>query len=161
MPGVAERSAATVRRLRPIIGVDVDGVIAVDIPARTPVHAYRVTAWGRWRRDILVPTSAGAALAALSQVADIVWISAWGHVAPGVLTPLLGLDPATQTWPFLPTQFGKAQALADYSGGRRWALINDDMEGEAAPPGGFTVVVDAHVGIAGVDVDDVIRQLLA
>lgn len=159
MTDVVETNAMPPRGARPVVGIDVDGVIAVANPARTPVHAYRVSAWGRWSREILVPVAASATLARLAQVADLVWISAWGHVAPGVLTPLLDLDEGSEAWPYLPTQFGKAQALADYAHGRRWALIHDDVDNATAPAEGLIVVVDPHVGIAEVDIEDLIRRL--
>lgn len=140
-----------VTTMRPVLGLDVDGVIAVEPPPHVEVNPVRVTAWGRWTREVLVPASARRIVAELSDSYEIVWVSAWGHNAHTSLAPVLGLE--GDTWRFLPVQFGQAAAVSRYARDRPWALINDgtDFKVQSGTPGAI-VHVNAHRGIDDVEV---------
>jgi len=142
---------------RPILGLDIDGVVAVEAPPGADVHEVRVSAWGRWNRSVLVPTEARDVVAELAEVYDIVWVSAWGHNAHTSWATELGIQ--GDKWPFLPVQFGQAWAVANYALDRPWALVNDGTDqNEQAPTDGAIVHVDAHKGLADLDVQSLIRH---
>ncbi len=142
---------------RPVIGLDVDGVLTLETPALTEAHLRWVSAWGRWRRAVVVPDLAACAVQYLSEYAEIVWVSAWGHNAHAALRETLGLPEAP--WSYLPVQFGQASALAAYAGPRPWALIHDGTDQAPARSEGIVVSVDARRGIAEIDPEALIHRL--
>jgi hypothetical protein len=144
----------------PVLGIDVDGVIALDEPALTPCVSESVSAWGWWRREICVPVGAADIVARLAEHFEIVWVSAWGHNAHTALTPVLGLP--VKPWTFLPVQFDKAAAVAEYAGDRPWLLIADPV-GERGPAASdaHVIEVDPAIGIAAVSVDDLLARAAA
>ncbi len=142
---------------RPFLGLDIDGVIVVEPPAATDVREVRVTAWRRWNRRVLVPRQASEIVAELADVYEIVWVSAWGHNAHTSWASELGIRGGR--WPFLPVQFGQAAAVARYAGARPWALVNDGTDRDVrAPSKGAIVHVDAHKGLADLDVATLISD---
>ncbi|HTX07388.1 MAG TPA: hypothetical protein VME22_02190 [Solirubrobacteraceae bacterium] len=142
----------------PVVGLDVDGVIALDEPVATPTLDFTVSAWGRWRREIRVPVQAADVVARLAEVCEIVWVSAWGHNAHTALAPILHLP--ERPWLFLPVQFDKPSALARYAGERPWVLIEDSVGGGADGAfGGHVVLVDPTRGIAEIDADDLCARV--
>jgi hypothetical protein len=56
-----------------------------------------VSAFGKWRREVLIPDGAPATLRRLAELFDCVWTGAWSHNAHPALRPVLSL-PATP-WP--------------------------------------------------------------
>lgn len=144
---------------RPVLGLDVDGVIAVEPPSHVEADPVWVTAWGRWTREVLVPASARRIVAELSDSYEIVWVSSWGHNAHTSLAPVLGIE--GDVWRFLPVQFGQAAAVSRYAGDRPWALINDgtDLNELSGTPGAI-VHVDAHRGISDVEVAALLDRTL-
>lgn len=143
---------------RPIVGLDVDGVVALEAPAAVATETWRVSAWGWWTRTITVPVGARDVIARLAEGADLVWISAWGHNAPTALREALDLGDVPGV--FLPVQFAKADALRRYAGGRRWALIHDGTSAESDDDA-VLVQVDPRRGLADVDPAAVLRALLS
>ncbi|MGW3995202.1 hypothetical protein ACWEF6_17080 [Amycolatopsis sp. NPDC004772] len=133
---------------RPVLGLDVDGVLALAEPAATPATEHRVSAWGRWSRTIRVPVSASATVRRLAGEFEIVWVSAWGHNAHTALREALDLP--DEPWRFLPVQFGKARAVAAYAGDRPWGLIHDGVDDDSSDDG-LVVCVDPHCGLDQVD----------
>jgi hypothetical protein len=142
-------------RARPVLGLDVDGVIALVPPARVPSHELRVDAWGRWERTIVVPDAARPAIERLARDFEIVWVSAWGHNAHTSLRDALGLP--EQPWRFLPVQFAKAQAVAAYAAGRPWLLVHEGVDEDSARLGEHVVHVDPSCGIGAVDPGELTR----
>jgi len=144
--------------ITPVVGLDVDGVIALDEPVATPTFDCTVSAWGRWRREIRVPVQAADVVARLATRFEVVWVSGWGHNAHTALASILDLP--EKPWLFLPVQFDKPSALARYAGERPWVLIEDDAGGGADGVfGGHVVLVDPTRGIAEIDPDELIARV--
>jgi hypothetical protein len=138
------------REFRPVAALDVDGVFALQDPA-VPVREESVSAYGKWRRRILVPDNARELIGELGELFDCVWISAWSHTAHPALREALGLP--SVPWDFLPVQFHKLDAIRRYAVGRPWVLIDDsidDLGDEPAPGDGILCRVDSRRGIADV-----------
>lgn len=154
-------SASEPATSRPLLGLAVDGVLALSETPSVEVVRERVTADGRWAREINVPADAATKIAELGAFFDIVWITAWGHTAHTCLQRVLDLPSAP--WPYLPVQFDKARALARHAEGRPWALIHDGSDTYPYQDAdGVQVVVDADRGLTDVDCPvliDTIRQL--
>lgn len=142
--------------MKPFCFLDVDGVVVLEHP-EVPVTAQSVSAFGRWRRDVLVPAAAPAILHRLGQRFDCVWIGAWSYNAHPALRGVLDL-PATP-WPWIGVQFHKLEAIRAHADGRPWVWIDDDIDDLGAqpdPPDGVLVRVDPRRGIADVDPDALI-----
>ncbi|MPY56544.1 hypothetical protein [Streptomyces spongiae] len=118
---------------RPVLGLDVDGVLVFTEPVGTPATEHHVTAWERRERNISAPVTAPAIIELPARDLEIVRVSAWGHNAHTALHEALEL-PATP-WRSLPVQFDKARALAANAGDRPWMPI-DDGGREAAEAAG-------------------------
>ncbi|MPY56540.1 HAD domain-containing protein [Streptomyces spongiae] len=141
---------------RPVLGLDVDGVVVLTEPFATAVTEHRVSAWGRWGRIVSVPATAPAIIGRLARDFEIVWVSAWGHNAHTALREALGLPDVP--WRFLPVQFGKARAVAAYAGDRPWALVHDGLDDEPSESG--TVVrVDPRRGLDQVDAEKLVEAV--
>lgn len=140
---------------RPVLGLDVDGVLVLEDPPDIQTQHVRLSAWGRWSRDVEIPLSAQETVAELASTFEIVWVSAWGHNAHTSLATALGLP--DETWTFLPVQFGQALAIAEYAQGRPWALVNDGTDRDVqAPSEGVVVHVNPHRGLADLDVGSLV-----
>ncbi|GAB3200125.1 hypothetical protein GCM10027062_18690 [Nocardioides hungaricus] len=145
---------------RPVIGLDVDGVIALAEPPLVAARDHDVSAWARWRRRIRVPVGAASTVRALAERYEVVWVSAWGHTAHSALRPVLDLP--EQPWPFLPVQFAQAAALADWADGRPWLLIHDGVDDAVTPEQERHVLqVDPRRGIGDVSIEDVAAAIEA
>ncbi len=146
---------------KPLLMLGISGVIALDGRAEVPATRVRLTAWGKWAREVTVALDAAAKVAALSERFQIVWASEWGHVAHEAFCEVLNLprDP----WPFLPVQFDKLPAIENYAGRRRWAWIDEPAADLARPvpssAGGVVLRVDPAVGISSVDPDGLIHAV--
>ncbi|MFJ8061307.1 hypothetical protein [Streptomyces sp. NPDC096142] len=146
---------------KPLLMLGVSGVIALEDPV-VPVRTVRLTAWGRWAREVAVPEVAPDRLAALAELFQVVWVSEWGHVAHEAFREVLRL-PRTP-WPFLPAQFDKLPVIRDYAGGRPWAWVDEpvtDLAGATPSPApGVVVRVDPGAGISEVDPSGLVREVL-
>ena len=139
--------------MKPICALDVDGVVALENPD-VPITRRTVSALGRWRRELLVPDGAAQTVRRLGELFDCVWIGAWTYNAHPALRLALGLPEVS--WPFIPVQFHKVEAIRGYADGRPWLLIDDgidDLGVVADPADGLLVRTDPRRGLAGVDPD--------
>ncbi len=139
--------------------LDVDGVVVLEHP-EVPVTRKTVSAFGKWRREVLIPDGAPATLRRLAELFDCVWVGAWSHNAHPALRSALHLPAAP--WPWIPVQFHKPAAIRAYAGGRPWALIDDgidDLGPVPDPPDGLLVRVDPHRGLADVDPEALAARL--
>jgi hypothetical protein len=146
-------------RDRPVAVIDVDGVLVLERPV-VPVGRHVVSAYGRWSREVLVPTAAPARLRELTEHFELVWAGAWSHMAHSALRDVLQLPP--DPFPFLPVQFHKLPAIRRHAAGRRWLLIDDgihDLGQVPDPDDGLLVPVDSTRGIVDVRPADLLRQL--
>ncbi|MEU6141999.1 hypothetical protein ABZ848_16735 [Streptomyces sp. NPDC047081] len=144
---------------RPVAALDVDGVVVLEHP-EVPVERRSVSAYGRWRREVLVPRVAAARLARLAEFFDCVWVSAWSHTAHPALREALGLP--EQEWPWLGAQFDKLPAIRDFAAGRPWIWIDDgidDLGVRPDPPDGLLVRVRPGHGLADVDPEALFKKL--
>lgn len=145
--------------MRPLVFLDVDGVVALEDP-EVPVEVHTVSAHGRWRRTIQVPSGARDTLAELGRGADCVWASAWSHTAHPALRAALDLP--AQPWPWVPVQLHKLGALRAFAAGRPWAWVDDGIDDLGVlpdPPDGVLVRVDPHRGITDVSVPALLARL--
>ena len=137
---------------RPVLALDIDGVLALDNP-QVPVVRRTVKRIRKWRRDLLIPVDAPRILRRLAEDFDCVWASAWAHTAHPALRDALSLP--QPPWPWIGVQFNKASAVRDFAAGRPWVLIDDGTDvlgGHPLPdPAGLTVHVRPDLGIAEVD----------
>lgn len=145
---------------RPLVAIDVDGVIALDPGATVARTRHVVAAWGKWRREIEVADGTAQALRALASRCEVAWASAWSYTAHEALRPVLELpeDP----WHFLPCQFDAATIVAQYAAGRAWAWVTADAASsgqEAEADGGIVAVVDDRRGLPSLDLDELLRRL--
>ena len=146
--------------MKPVCALDVDGVVVLDQP-QVPVHHATVSAFGRWRREVLVPDGATATLRRLGKLFDCVWVGGWSHNAHPALA--VALDLPTPPWPFIPVQFHKLAPIRAYAAGRPWVWIDDsidDLGPVPDPPDGLLVRVDSRRGLTDV-VPDALAVLLA
>ena len=151
--------AATSSDPRPLVAIDVDGVIAVDEDATVPCTAYDVSAWQKWRRRVLIPDGSAEILRTLSERCEPAWATAWSYDAHEALRDALSLP--AEPWIFLPAQFHAENAIASYAGGRPWAWIteSDGAPGRSRREGGLIVAVDPRRGLPSIDLDSLLREL--
>jgi hypothetical protein len=151
--------AATSSDPRPLVAIDVDGVIALDEDPAVPCTAHEVSAWRKWRRRILIPDGSTEVIATLSEHCEPAWASAWSYDAHEALRDALSLP--REPWTFVPAQFHAEDAIAAYAGGRPWAWITEAVGLPAASSrqGGLIVAVDPRRGLPSIDVAAVLRHL--
>ncbi len=144
---------------RPLIAIDVDGVIAVDEGSSVPFTPHDVTAWRKWRRRVLIPDGSAEVIRRLSDHCELAWATAWSYNAHEALREALSLP--AEPWTFLPAQFHAEEAIAAYAGGRAWAWITDasGAPGQSRRQGGLIVAVDSRRGLPSIDVEAVLREL--
>jgi hypothetical protein len=146
---------------RPLVVLGISDVIVLESAPTVPTSRHRVSAWGRWTREVDIPDAAPAIIRDLGERFDIVWASEWGHNAHTAFRDALQLpeDP----WPFLPVQFDKLAAIRRYAQGLPWAWIDGsvvDLDEDAASlTDGVIVRVDPSQGIAGVDAEALADQV--
>ena len=116
---------------RPILAVDVDGVISLfgfdEPPDRTVARFELIDGMVH-----CISTAAGQRLQRLSQLYDLVWATGWEDRANDLLPTLLGLPEL----PYLTfdgaARFGSAHwklaPLQDYSSGRPMAWVDDSFD---------------------------------
>ncbi|MFD5213948.1 hypothetical protein [Microbacterium sp. NPDC058345] len=146
---------------RPLLVLGVSDVIVIEGEPAVPVTVHRLSAWGRWVRDVAIPDAAARKLHELAEDFEIVWASEWGHNAHTAFREPLGLP--EEVWPFLPVQFDKLAHIRRYAAGLPWVWVDSPLADLNAPPpecdDGIVVRVDPAVGILGLDIDDLRRRV--
>lgn len=140
---------------KPVLALDVDGVVALDANPAVPVERVSVSAYGRWRRELLIPEGAPELLARLAADYELVWATAWGSSAHGALREALRLG--DEPWPFVPVQFAKADAVRRHAAGRPWVLVEEAMGEPGQQPDGVDgaiLRVSPTRGVADLDPDE-------
>jgi hypothetical protein len=146
---------------RRVCALDVDGVVVLHKP-EVPVTRETVSAFGKWRRDVLVPAGAAATIRRLTELFDCVWVGAWSHNAHPALRPALSLP--AEPWPSIPVQFHKLDAIRAYAAGRPWVWIDDSIDDLGPIPGqpdGLLVRVSPRRGLADIDPDTLAARIAA
>lgn len=161
--------------LRPVIALDVDGVVnagptEATVPHRVHVPAERVPkspfirGYGATDMDVVVhldPT-VGAWITGLRRHADVYWATTWEHLANEVLAPLLGVDPLplAMTVANNPPRFGyardadsvgwKASVLRERFNGRPLVWIDDGAwDPPMCPPANLPAPEERGPGTGG------------
>lgn len=76
---------------RPLLLIDVDGVLALRNPRTDGYQLHRVVSSIGEVHELWLNPTHGVALTILAQVYDIVWATGWEHDAPRTLGPLLSI----------------------------------------------------------------------
>jgi hypothetical protein len=120
-------------RLRPLLLVDIDGVLSVYDVEACPEGYEEFQLFADDPEPSLLCRAHARWLAELARAFDLVWASAWGLQANERLRPVLGLDPLPfvpmPPIPFDPTE--KVPAIEAYIGDRPAASL-DDLSGDEA-----------------------------
>ncbi|MCR2817409.1 hypothetical protein NQ166_01020 [Microbacterium sp. zg.Y1090] len=145
---------------RPLVVLGISDVVVIEGSASVPVTTHRVSAWGRWVRDVAIPDDAAARIARLADRYEVVWASEWGHNAHTAFAAALQLP--DEPWPFLPVQFDKIDRIRAYAKGLPWAWIDGpvvDLHATDGVDDGIVIRVDPASGISGVDLEALDAQL--
>lgn len=119
------------RPLRPLLLVDVDGVVNCfgNLGATTVSFEREFVALDRF--TIRVPLGAGAALRLLSATFECVWATTWQEHAPAEIGRRIGVG---ESWPWVPLDDDRADAMAHklaavdrFAGDRAIAWIDDEL----------------------------------
>jgi hypothetical protein len=129
---------------RPVIAVDVDGVLNPHQPSRAAAlgyepHDYDGPGPGGQPASGMVwlHPDHGPWLRELAERADLVWCTSWGRVAADVIAPRLGLPdmPVIDVADFAGVRFGhqgKLGPLYAWTGDRPLAVLDDEFGGKDA-----------------------------
>lgn len=154
-------SGAMTTAPRPIVALDVDGVLNADafpdvhelvIPVADQPRSPFLRGGGQveMRLTIHIDPALGPWITALREHADVVWATTWENAANVHLAPLLGIDPLPVAVSVAehPPRFGyvknadsagwKASALRDQFPGRPLVWVDDNAWGYRARPYDFT-----------------------
>lgn len=144
---------------RPLVALDVDGVIALDTPPAVPATSHDVTAWGKWRRRVTIGDGTAEVIRTLAAHCEIAWATAWSYNAHEAFRDVLALP--SDPWPFLPVQFDAATTIATYAGARRWAWITETTArpGTSAHGAGLIVTVGPRHGLPSIDTSALLTRL--
>lgn len=160
---MSKYEALAPRRDKPLLILGISGVVILDDGAAVPTSSHRVSAWGRWVREVQIPDDAARRIRELSASFEIVWASEWGHNAHTALRDALGLP--EEPWPFLPVQFGKIDMITHYTAGWPWVWVDEEIVDVAGPAPvddtGVVVRVDPRLGICAVDAEQLLAALAA
>lgn len=150
---MAGYSARPPRGDRPLAVIGICDVIVLEALPAVPVRTHRISAWGRWVRDVTIPEVAPQRIRELAAHFEIVWASEWGHNAHTAFRTALNLP--EEPWPFLPVQFDKLTAIRNYAVELPWIWIDGpyaDLHDTGSLDAGGTIIrVDPRRGIADVD----------
>jgi hypothetical protein len=141
---------------RPLLFVDVDGVINTDLP-HVPVTRHEIEEpssirnkdGSPIRRFVVLPEGIERRIATLAEQFDMVWCTTWFHAANRHFSSLLN-QPA---WPVVSYSDGKLDPLMTFADGRPWAFVDDDVDYElraATMPisdNGLIVRIDPRTGL--------------
>jgi hypothetical protein len=144
---------------RPLVAIDIDGVIVLDDPPEVDATLHEVTAWGMWRREVRIAVGTAEMIHQLADRCEVAWATAWSYNAHEALRDALSLP--AEPWAFLPVQFHAEAAVAEYARGRRWAWITESAAGpgEAPRDGGVIIAVDPRRGLPSVDLTSLLTEL--
>ncbi|MFI8634226.1 hypothetical protein ACIGEP_16715 [Microbacterium sp. NPDC077663] len=148
---------------KPICVLGISDVVVLEDEPTVPVTVHRVSAWGKWSRDVAIPDAASRKLAELAEAFDVVWASEWGHNAHTALRGVLDLP--AEPWPFLPVQFDKIDAVRRYADGLPWVWLDSRVvdlqikDPDEHRHGEIIVRLDPSEGIAGLDVAELIARV--
>jgi hypothetical protein len=144
---------------RPLIAIDIDGVIALDDPPEVAATTHAVSAWGKWRREVAIADGTAETIGMLAGRCEIAWASAWSYTAHEAFRDALSLP--AEPWTFLPAQFHAEAAIAEYAAGRRWAWIIESAAGSGLSwrYDGLIVSVDPRRGLPSIDTDALLKEL--
>ncbi|WP_223693884.1 hypothetical protein [Leifsonia poae] len=138
--------------LKPLLVLGVTNVVALDDVPAIPADRMRVSAAGKWTREVYIPRGTAGLVAGLATRYSIVWASEWGPNAHIALHDVLDLP--DRPWPYLPVQFDKIGFIQRFAAGRRWVWVDDpvvDLGELPTAEGGTVLRVDPLVGLVGVD----------
>lgn len=161
-----QRSGESPERVaaRPILFVDVDGVISLFDLA----DSARPRGALHWIDGVehCIPAELPIRLERLSRRFELVWATGWEHRANERLAPLLGLAELPTLTFDGPAVFGTARwkldAIGDYAGQRPAAWVDDSLDGEclewARRRSAPTLVIRAEsaVGLTEAHVDELL-----
>jgi hypothetical protein len=87
---------------RPLVAIDIDGVIALDNPPEVAATLHEVTAWGMWRREVRIAVGTAEMIHQLADRCEVAWATAWSYNARArrltpSARPFLGGGPATRS----------------------------------------------------------------
>ncbi len=119
---------------RPVIGLDVDGVLSPDVSSKQRSHLWyhekwrrRAVRWGLGVSQLIVNPDVAITLQRIAHDtgAELVWATHWNqhandHVAPLITLPQLPVI-ETPAWPSL-----KAPAVVEWSAGRPLVWFDDE-----------------------------------
>lgn len=132
---------------RPVLALDVDGVVNADVGEERPVTIsaagqpdspfFRSSHGVDVQGSVFLVPGVGAWIRQMLEVADVVWATTWEDLANEVVAPLLGIDPLPVACRVAehPPKFGwvrngnpeawKADVLAQRFAGRPLAWVDD------------------------------------
>jgi hypothetical protein len=153
---------------RPILFVDVDGVISVF---GFPADQAELSGPFHWIDGIAhcIPDAVGSRLERLAERYELVWATGWEEKANEYLPLILGLSPRELPWlgfdgrAVFGTAHWKLEAIEEYAGERPAAWIDDSLDEDcvawadarAAPT--LLVRTDSAVGLT----DEQVERLLS
>lgn len=147
---------STVEAVKPILYLDVDGVICLwDEPACEVEEKQALDRMG----PVVVPTGTKRRLEQLEAEFDVVWATAWRGRARTALAPVLEVG---TEWEHLPYHNLKLPEIVKDAAGRDFAFVDDDADweleqlGNIVPEGSLTLNTDPRVGLC----DETVKTLL-
>lgn len=123
-------SCQTDRMRRPLLLLDVDGVLAVKRPTDQAFQRHSITSSVGHVHEVWLNPSHGAALSAVADIYDVVWATGWETDAPRALAPLLSIPdfPVIEfaQRPRLGTRLDKLPDIKRLAADRPTAWVDDD-----------------------------------
>jgi hypothetical protein len=152
---------------RPILAVDVDGVISLfgfDAPlSEAPGRFHLIDGIAHCISDV-----AGDELARLGEVYELIWATGWEERANDKLPRILGLPGELPCLHFdgrarFGTAHWKLEAIDEYAGNRPLAWIDDSLDescfewAEAREAPTLLVLTESDVGLTGEHTEELLR----
>lgn len=151
-PSIKKRAIEQLATRRPpYLLLDVDGVLALRGGVAAGFEPHTVEDSAGTRHRVWLNVDHGRWLRSLADDYEVVWATGWGHDAPRLLGPLLGLPPMSvlefTERPRLGVTLNKLDDVAAFVRQRPTAWIDDDIDDQtrlwAAQRGAPTLLVDA------------------